>query len=85
MKNLIRVDDQLTPHGGKVLTGKGNAFGKPIARVNDTAVCNKHGQTTIIEGCSRFMIEGQAVALDGHSCACGCRLVSSLSSMQIAP
>ncbi len=85
MKNIIRVGDTLRPHGGSVLTGHYLTFGKPAACVGDSAVCNKHGRTTIIEGASGSSMDGKAVALDGHRCACGCTLVSSLGDMDIRP
>lgn len=85
MKNIIRVGDTLKPHGGRVTTGHYLAFGKPVACIGDSAVCNKHGQTTIIEGASSSSMDGKPVALDGHRCACGCSLVSSLSMMDIKP
>ncbi|MEX9949106.1 PAAR domain-containing protein [Providencia alcalifaciens] len=85
MKNIIRVGDTLKPYGGKVLTGQYLAFGKPVACVGDSAVCNRHGHTTIVEGTSGSSMNGNPVALDGHRCACGCTLVSSLAMMNIKP
>ncbi|WP_066752081.1 PAAR domain-containing protein [Proteus myxofaciens] len=83
MKNIIRVGDILKPYGGKVITGKYSAYGKPVACVGDRAICNKHGETYIIEGASNSTINGKPIALDGHHCACNCILVSSLSHMKI--
>ncbi|MDD9341320.1 MAG: PAAR domain-containing protein [Providencia heimbachae] len=85
MKNIIRIGDTLRPYGGQVLSGHYLAFGKPVACIGDSARCNKHGNTTIIEGASGSSMDGKAVALDGHHCACGCTLVSSLSTMDIKP
>lgn len=84
LKKVIRQGDTLREYGGVVLSGRYLAFGKPIARVGDKARCNKHGVTTIIEGASGTVLDGKAVALDGHHCACGCTLVSSLREIDIA-
>ncbi|AYN25654.1 MULTISPECIES: PAAR domain-containing protein [Enterobacteriaceae] len=83
MKKLIRVGDVLKEYGGEVLSGSYEAFGKPVACVGDKARCNKHGMTSIVQGTSGSTVNGKAVALDGHKCACGCTLVSSLSTMDV--
>ncbi|ROP61545.1 putative Zn-binding protein involved in type VI secretion [Enterobacter sp. BIGb0383] len=85
LKKIVRQGDTLREYGGTVLSGKYLAFGKPIARVGDAVRCNMHGMTTIAEGAAGTLIEGKAVALDGHRCACGCTLVSSLQGVDIAP
>ncbi|MEX6226938.1 PAAR domain-containing protein [Providencia hangzhouensis] len=76
MKNVIRVGDTLKPYGGKRAIRSMLAFGKPVACVGDSAVCNRHRHTTIVEGASGSSMNGNPVALDGHRCACGCTLVS---------
>lgn len=83
LKKLIRVGDVLKEYGGEVLSGSYEAFGKPVACVGDKARCNKHGMTSIVQGTSGSTVNGKAVALDGHKCACGCTLVSSLSTMDV--
>lgn len=83
LKKLIRVGDTLKEYGGEVLSGSYEAFGKPVACVGDKARCNKHGMTSIVQGTSGSTVNGKAVALDGHKCACGCTLVSSLSTMDV--
>lgn len=87
MLPLVRKGDPLHPFGGEVLEGRYEAFGKPVACLDDQARCNLHGLTHIVEGVSGSTMDGKAVALDGHRCACGCRLVSTLaaSSMIVAP
>lgn len=87
MLPLIRVGDPLSPHGGEVLQGSFMAFGSPVACVGDPARCKEHGLTHIIQGTSNSTMNGRAVALNGHACACGCRVVSTLSSglMQVTP
>jgi uncharacterized Zn-binding protein involved in type VI secretion len=40
--------------------------------------CRSHGRTVIAEGHPAFRDNGVPVAFDGHRCACGCALVSSL-------
>ncbi|MBD2801994.1 PAAR domain-containing protein [Xenorhabdus szentirmaii] len=85
MKKIIRVGDTLREHGGKVVSGSYQAFGKPVACVGDAVVCNEHGRNSIAQGASGSTINGKPVALDGHRCECGCTLVSSLSDMDIRP
>lgn len=87
MRALVRMGDTLRPFGGEVLHGHYLSFGKPVACVGDAAQCEKHGRTWIVEGAAATRVDGQAVALDGHRCACGCQLVASLSlaSTQVAP
>ncbi|BAU71846.1 PAAR domain-containing protein [Metapseudomonas furukawaii] len=87
MKPLVRVGDPLVPFGGEVLEGHFLAFGKPVAFVGARARCDKHGMTQIVQGASLSTVQGSAVALDGHPCACGCRVMSTLpgSSMSVAP
>lgn len=84
---LVRLGDPLRPFGGVVLEGHYEAFGKPVACVGDAARCNKHGMTKIIEGVADTTMDGQPVALDGHRCACGCTLASTLAAteMVVAP
>lgn len=87
MLPLVRMGDSMSPFGGEVLEGHYEAFGKPIACLGDQARCDLHGMTRISEGASGSIMDGKPVALDGHRCECGCRLVSSLaaSSMKVAP
>ncbi|WP_336791836.1 PAAR domain-containing protein [Pantoea anthophila] len=84
LKKVVRQGDTLREYGGTVLAGRYLAFGKPIARVGDAVQCNKHGMTIIVEGTAGTLIDGKPVALDGHRCACGCSLVSSLQEVAIA-
>jgi uncharacterized Zn-binding protein involved in type VI secretion len=77
MNKVIRQGDTLREHGGKVLGGHYQCFSQGFACKGDPVSCNKHGMTTIAEGSSRTMMDGQPVALHGHRCACGCTLVSS--------
>ncbi|VVO03045.1 PAAR domain-containing protein [Pseudomonas fluorescens] len=87
MLPLVRMGDSMSPFGGEVLEGHYEAFGKPVACMDDQARCDLHGMTHIVEGSSNSTMDGKPVALDGHRCQCGCRLVSSLaaSSMAVAP
>lgn len=39
MMPLVRVGDPLRPFGGEVLSGHYEAFGKPVACVDDRARC----------------------------------------------
>lgn len=84
MKHVIRQGDTLREFGGKVLGGHYLCFGKGIAVKGDPVRCNEHGKTTIAEGSTLSMIDGQPVALHEHQCACGCTLVSSFPDCGIA-
>ncbi|MFP3518665.1 PAAR domain-containing protein [Pseudomonas sp. SIMBA_077] len=81
MQGIIRIGD-LTTGGGVVLAGsttmKFGAMG--VARVGDPVMCPVpgHGMTVIVQGHSSFKDNGQPVAFNGHVCACGCLLISSM-------
>lgn len=87
MLPLVRVGDPLHPFGGEVLEGHFLAFGKPVACMGDQVRCKKHGLNRISQGTLGSTMDAKPVALDGHRCECGCRLVSTLatSSMQVSP
>jgi uncharacterized Zn-binding protein involved in type VI secretion len=84
MPQVIRVGDD-NDHGGKVLSGSTTMkFGKQaVARKGDPVSCPIHGQNTIVEGSATFRDCGIPVALHGHLCACGCRLISSSSNARV--
>lgn len=84
MSKIIRQGDTLREYGGKVLAGHYLCFGKGIACKGDAVKCNEHGMTTIAEGSSLSIVDGQPVALQGNRCACGCTLVSSFPDCEIA-
>lgn len=81
MKGIIRVGDK-NSSGGCVLSGsvkmKFNGIG--VARLGDPVSCPVigHGPTVIAEGHPTFRDNGIPVAFNGHRCACGCKLISSL-------
>lgn len=81
MKGVIRLGDK-TNHNGCVLTASKTIVvrGKGVARVGDKVSCPKkdHGPTTIIEGDPNITDHGIPIAFDGHKCACGCSLISSM-------
>jgi len=84
MKNVIRVGDT-NSHGGVVETGASNfcVDGRPVARVGDRCTCpvNGHHDCKIAEGNSDFIVEGRAVAFDGHTTTtCGATLQSSAAN-----
>lgn len=78
MKPFVRQGDALHEFGGEVLTGHYLCEGLPIACVGDAVRCNLHGVNQISQGSELVLIDGMPAALDGHRCACGCALVSSL-------
>ncbi|WP_176058493.1 PAAR domain-containing protein [Paraburkholderia sp. BCC1876] len=83
MKNVVRVGDP-TSHGGEVTSGASRFMvdGLPVARVGDTCTCPKdgHDDCTIAEGDPNFVIEGRAVAFDGHKTTCGAMLRSTVTN-----
>ncbi|CDF84317.1 hypothetical protein PKB_2970 [Pseudomonas knackmussii B13] len=85
MKPVIRQGDALREYGGQVLEGRYDCLGKPIACQGDAVLCNLHGLNRIAEGSSLAQVDGLPVALDGHRCACGCSLVSSVPDFLVEP
>lgn len=83
MKLVIRQGDALREFGGEVLEGHFPYYGKPIACQGDAARCNLHGLTAIAEGSDLYEVDGCPVALEGHRCACGCSLVSSMDEATV--
>ncbi|MGA9664511.1 MAG: PAAR domain-containing protein [Pseudomonas alloputida] len=81
MKGVIRVCD-VTSGGGVVLFGSIilQFGGIGVAREGDPVSCPVpgHGRTVIAEGHPAFRDNGLPVAFDGHRCACGCVLISSM-------
>ena len=81
MKGIVRVGDR-TSGGGTVLAGSSSMRfgGLYVAREGDPVSCPVpgHGRTVIAEGHSSFRDNGVPVAFDGHRCACGCVLISSM-------
>jgi uncharacterized Zn-binding protein involved in type VI secretion len=79
MRNVIRLGDP-TSHGGKVESVSASHFtvgGIPVARVGDKCSCpiNGHNNCTIAEGDPHHVIDGIAVAHDGHKTTCGATLI----------
>lgn len=83
-KHVIRLGDS-TSHGGVVTSAVSNfnMFGKNVARIGDTCTCpvNGHNNCVIVEGDPNWVIDGKAVALEGHKTSCGATLISSLSTV----
>ncbi|WP_433735869.1 PAAR domain-containing protein [Pseudomonas putida] len=81
MKGIIRKGDK-NSGGGTVLSGstakRFNGIG--VAREGDPVRCPVpgHGDTVIAEGHPSYRDNGVPVAFEGHRCACGCVLISSL-------
>ncbi|MFT4256754.1 MAG: PAAR domain-containing protein [Pseudoxanthomonas sp.] len=75
---FIVLGDALS-HGGSVTSASlpSDIGGRPIARVGDACVCSVHGPTTISTGDPTLIIDGQAVARQGDTTACGAALVPS--------
>ena len=81
MKNIIRIGDSTTG-GGIVLSGSADTKfeGIGVAREGDPVSCliPGHGPTVIAQGHPVFKDNGVPIAFQGHLCACGCMLISSL-------
>ncbi|MFL9920616.1 PAAR domain-containing protein [Paraburkholderia fungorum] len=85
MQNPIRVGDALE-NGGRVTSGSPDMdfADRFVARKGDSAICDRHGKTTIAEGHPFFTDKGKPIALHHHRCACGCRLISSVENISLA-
>jgi uncharacterized Zn-binding protein involved in type VI secretion len=86
MRPPIRKGD-LLEHGGEVTTASPYTtfMGRALARQGDEAVCVLHGKTTIGEGNPSFIDrDGKSFAMHQHCCACGCRVMASLTNVHIA-
>ena len=83
MRGVIRVGDS-TSHGGKVQTSreKSTVMGRAVACVGDECTCPRsgHDRCVIAEGDPNVLIDGRAVAFDGHKTSCGATLISSVPS-----
>jgi uncharacterized Zn-binding protein involved in type VI secretion len=84
MPNVIRLGDP-TSHGGKVVKVSATHFtvdGIPVACVGDVCSCpiKGHDNCTIAEGDPHHVINGIAVAYEGHKTSCGASLMSSTAS-----
>jgi uncharacterized Zn-binding protein involved in type VI secretion len=81
MPNVIRLGDA-TSHGGKVVKVSATQFtvdGIPVACVGDLCSCpiKGHDNCTVAEGDAQHVINGIAVAYEGHKTSCGATLISS--------
>ena len=83
MKGIILLGDATT-HGGVVISAQHNytVGGRAVACVGDKVACPVpgHGVNVIVEGEPTMQINGKAVALHGHRCACGCQLIASTTT-----
>lgn len=82
MPNVIRLGDP-TSHGGKVVSVAATHFtvdGIPVACVGDACSCpiGGHDDCTIAEGDPGHVIDGVAVAYDGHKTTCGAALIATV-------
>ncbi|BDT68003.1 hypothetical protein os1_21840 [Comamonadaceae bacterium OS-1] len=87
-RKIIVVGDP-TDHGGVVISGSPtrNVDGKAMARLGDSVNCPQtypggkpHGVNAIVEGDARFLVDGIAVALEGHKTECGCSLIGTVNA-----
>ena len=84
MRNVIRLGDP-TSHGGKVESVSATHFtvGRiAVARVGDKCSCpiKGHDNCTIAEGDPHHVIDGIAVAHDGHKTTCGATLMPTIGN-----
>ncbi|MDF9777667.1 PAAR domain-containing protein [Pseudomonas baetica] len=81
MKSIIRIGDKTTGSGIALSGSAAMKFaGIGVAREGDPVLCPipGHGRTVFAEGLPAVKDNGIPVAFDGHLCACGCALISSL-------
>jgi uncharacterized Zn-binding protein involved in type VI secretion len=78
MKPIVHKGDALREFGREVLEGHYECYDLAIACQGDAVRCNLHGLNRIAEGSELMQADDKPVALDGHRCACGCSLVSTL-------
>jgi uncharacterized Zn-binding protein involved in type VI secretion len=81
MRNIIRLGDG-TSHGGKVENVSATHFtvdGIAVACVSDPCSCpiKGHENCTIAEGEPHHLIDGIAVAYEGHKTTCGAALIAT--------
>ena len=86
MKGIIRTGDKTT--GGGTVLGGSSAMkfdGIGAARQGDPVSCPipGHGSTMIAEGHPNVREQGVPLAFDGHRCACGCLLITSLPRARV--
>ena len=79
MPNVIRLGDS-TSHGGKVDKVMATHYtidGIPVAGVGDQCTCpiSGHDGCTIVEGNPKHLVEGNAIAYEGHKTSCGAALI----------
>ena len=81
-ENRYIVEGDTHSHGGRVLSGapESRINGRAIARLNDPAICEIHGQTHIAKVSGNATFAGQQAACDGDQLACGAQLIASQSS-----
>jgi len=84
MRNVIRLGDP-TSHGGKVESVSATHFtvgGIAVACVGDKCSCpiKGHDNCTIAEGDPHHVIDGTAVAHDGHKTTCGATLIPTIGN-----
>lgn len=84
MEPVIRQDDTSREGGGRVLEGHYLCHDQPITCQGDAVRCNPHRLTRIAEGSDLFEVDDCPVAMDGHRCACGCTLISSMPDTSVA-
>jgi uncharacterized Zn-binding protein involved in type VI secretion len=81
MRGVIRIGDS-TSHGGTVETGRAQSIvmGRAVACVGDRCNCpvSGHEDCVIVDGDRSVLIDGCAVAFDGHKTSCGAALISSV-------
>ena len=82
---IITVGDK-TDHGGTVISGSPHhdVRGRAIARLGDKVSCPQvypggkpHGINKIVTASKTFTVNGVAVALEGCTTECGCKLIGS--------
>lgn len=85
MPLAIRLGDS-SDHGGAVITSASKTYyeDKLAARVGDSFSCPIHGVNPIVEGSSKQIVEGAALAREGDHTACGASLISGCAKSEDA-
>lgn len=77
--HVARVGDGID-HGGVILTGSPDTFcdNVAVARVGDTAICEIHGEVTIIKGANGCYTNGLETARENDLMSCGGIIVRNI-------
>lgn len=69
---VARLNDEIS-HGGNITSASPDTWvnGRKVARLNDTAHCNIHGDQTISSASTKTFANSRGIARLGDSISCG--------------